>query len=178
MIFVPTTIEGCWIVKAERKQDDRGYFARTWCRREFAEHGLNPDLAQCSVAYNRRKGTLRGMHFQKPPHAECKLVRCTKGSVYDVVIDLRPDSRSFRRHFGYELSAPSCDALYVPEGCAHGYLTLTRDTELFYQMSEFYAPESAAGFRWDDPAFDIQWPGPVRVISERDAGYAGFSVSA
>ena len=174
MLFVPTSVEGAWEVKFEKRPDERGYFARTWCRQEFADQGLNPKLAQCSVAYNHRTGTLRGMHFQKAPHAEAKLVWCLRGAAYDVIIDLRPDSKTFRRHFALELVADSGEALYVPEGCAHGYLTLKPRTELFYQISEFHAPAAAAGVRWNDPAFGIAWPGQGRVISKRDAEYGDF----
>lgn len=177
MIFSASSIKGAWVVRVERHDDERGFFARTWCRQEFIEQGLNAQLVQCSIAYNRRRGTLRGMHFQKSPHAEAKLVRCTRGAVYDVIIDLRPGSDTYLDHFALELTASSRDALYIPEGCAHGYLTLTSDTELFYQMAEFYAPECAAGVRWNDPAFGIEWPGPVRVISRRDATYQDFAVT-
>ena len=175
MLFVPTTIDGAWVVRIEKRHDERGFFARTWCRQEFAARGLNPDLAQCSMVYNRSEGTLRGMHVQRRPHAEAKLVRCTRGAAYDVLIDLRPGSRTFKQHFACELVADSHEALYAPEGCAHGYLTLNPDTDMFYQMSEFYAPESATGVRWNDPAFGIVWPAPVRVISRRDAEYADFT---
>ncbi len=175
MTFVQTSIEGAWVVKVEKRRDERGFFARSWCRREFAANGLNAGLAQCGVAYNPARGTLRGMHFQRPPHAEAKLVRCAKGAIYDVIVDLRPDSRTFKRHYAVELEASTYDALYVPEGCAHGYLTLTPETEVTYQMSQYYAPEAAAGVRWNDPCFGIVWPGPVVVISERDASYPDFS---
>ncbi len=174
MTFHPTQVDGAWLVRVEQRQDERGFFARTWCKREFAAHGLGNDLAQCSVAYNRLKGTLRGMHFQREPYAEQKLVRCTAGAVYDVVLDLRPTSPTFKVHFGVELTAASHDALFIPSGCAHGYLTLTDAAEVFYQMSQFYSAEHAAGVRWNDPAFGIAWPAPVRVISRRDAEYPDF----
>jgi dTDP-4-dehydrorhamnose 3,5-epimerase len=177
MLFVPTSIDGAWVVKVEQVRDERGFFARTWCRTEFAARGLSPELAQCSIAYNQRKGTLRGMHFQMEPFAEAKLVRCTRGAIFDVIIDLRPGSGTFQSHFAAELTDESHDALYVPEGCAHGYLTLTCDTQVFYQMSQVYAPECAAGVRWDDPSFGIIWPAPVKVISRRDAEYADFVAS-
>jgi dTDP-4-dehydrorhamnose 3,5-epimerase len=175
MLFSPTSIDGVWLVKLERRLDERGYFARTWCRDEFLSHGLNAGLVQCSLAYNCHEGTLRGMHLQKAPYGECKLVRCIKGSIYDVVIDLRPNSPTHRRHLAVELDTLTLDALYVPEGCAHGYLTLTDDTEVMYQMSTPYAPDYATGIRWNDPAFSIPWPTAVRVISPRDATFPDYS---
>lgn len=174
MTFQKTGIEGAWLVQVEKQHDERGFFARTWCKREFSQLGLSDELVQCSIAHNRVKGTMRGMHFQREPYAECKLVRCTMGAVYDVIIDLRPASPTYKRHFGVELTAASCDALFVPRGCAHGYLTLADDAELFYQMSQFYSPAHAAGVRWNDPAFGVAWPAPVRVISRRDAEYPDF----
>jgi dTDP-4-dehydrorhamnose 3,5-epimerase len=175
MRFAPVSIEGAWLIEPERLEDERGFFARTWCRREFAARGLTAELAQSSIAYNRCRGTLRGMHFQAEPFAEAKLVRCTRGGLYDVIIDLRPASATFLQHYGVELTGESRRALYVPEGCAHGYLTLGDDTEVLYQMSEFYAPDYTRGVRWNDPRFGIDWPGPVKVISRRDAGYPDFT---
>lgn len=175
MIFTPTSISGACLVSMEKRHDDRGFFARSWCREEFAAHNLNPNLAQCSIALNKVKGTLRGMHLQKQPYPEAKLVRCLRGAIYDVIIDLREGSETFKKHFAVELTADSYDALYVPEGCAHGYLTLADDTEVSYQMTEVYAPESATGVRWNDPNFGIVWPGPVIVISQRDAEYPEFT---
>lgn len=161
-------LAGAWLVHPEPAYDERGFFARTWSAREVAALGLDPRVAQCSVSQNRVRGTLRGMHFQRPPHAEAKLVRCTRGSVFDVIIDLRDDSRTRHRWFGIELSADNRLALYIPEGMAHGFLTLTRNAELTYQISTEYDASSVDGVRWDDPAFCIHWPGAVRVISERD----------
>ncbi len=171
MIFHPTDIAGCVVVAPERHADMRGHFARTWDGEAFAKPGLNPAIAQCSVSFNERRGTLRGMHFQRAPHAEAKLVRCTRGAIYDVCLDLRPDSPTFHQWHGETLTADNGVALYVPEGCAHGFLTLADATEVFYMISVPYVPEAADGVRYDDPAFGIAWPEPVRVIHERDAAY-------
>ncbi|MDX1419356.1 MAG: dTDP-4-dehydrorhamnose 3,5-epimerase [Rubricoccaceae bacterium] len=169
-----TAIPGCVIVHPERHEDARGFFARTWDGAVLARHGLNPRVAQCSVSFNRRRGTLRGMHFQRPPHAEAKLVRCTRGALFDVCLDLRPDSLTFKRWVGETLDPESGRALYVPEGCAHGFLTLEDATEVYYMISAPYVPEAAGGVRWDDPAFGIAWPSAVTTIHERDAGYPDF----
>lgn len=174
MRFLETPLRGAYVIEIERREDERGYFARAWCQHEFEEHGLNPRLVQCNISYNRRAGTLRGMHYQVAPHQEAKLVRCTQGSVFDVIIDLRPASPTFKQHFGITLSAAAHNMLYIPEDFAHGFLTLQDDTEVFYQMSEFYAPDAARGLRWNDPAFAIELPAPVQVISERDAAYPDF----
>jgi dTDP-4-dehydrorhamnose 3,5-epimerase len=174
MIFQKTSIDGVLEIRIERRQDERGFFARTWCQDEFQRSGLNPNLAQCSISFNARKGTLRGLHYQAAPHAEDKLVRCTRGAIYDVAVDLRPASPTFKKWFGIELNAENRSMLYVPEGCAHGFLTLAEDSEIFYQMSEPYYPELSRGVRWDDPAFAVPWPSPVEVISERDRTYPDF----
>jgi dTDP-4-dehydrorhamnose 3,5-epimerase len=174
MIFVPTHIPRAFRIDPEPLTDERGFFARSWCRNEFAIHGLNPRLAQCNISFNRGKGTLRGIHYQEAPSEEAKLVRCTRGAIYDVVLDLRVDSPTFGQHFGEFLSADDHRMLYIPEGCGHGFLTLADSTEVFYQMSEFYAPNAARGIRWDDPAFGIDWPGEVNIISERDRTYPDF----
>jgi len=174
VIFAEADLKGAFVLALERLADDRGFFARTWCRREFRDHGLNPELVQCSTSFNSRKGTLRGMHYQAAPHEEAKLVRCTRGSIYDVIIDLRPDSDTFTRPFGILLDAESRNMLYIPEGFAHGFLTLQDSTEVFYQMSEFYEPSSARGVRWNDPSFGIEWPADVSVISDRDRSYPDF----
>jgi dTDP-4-dehydrorhamnose 3,5-epimerase len=174
MIFHETRIPGVFEINLEPKLDERGFFARSWCRAEFESHGLNPKLVQCNVSFNRRKGTLRGLHYQAAPHAETKLVRCTKGAIYDIVVDLRPQSRTFKNWVSALLTAESRNAIYVPEGCAHGFLTLDEESEVFYQMSEIYNAESARGVRWDDPAFQISWPEKVEVISERDRAYPNF----
>jgi len=162
------------VIEPEMHEDDRGFFARTFCRREFEARGLNPQVVQCNVSFNKRKGSLRGMHFQASPYSEAKLVRCTAGSIYDVIIDLRPSSSAFRKHFGIELSARNRKMLYIPEEFAHGFQTLEDDTEVFYQMSQYYSPEHSRGVRWDDPAFGISWPPGERIIIERDRTYPDF----
>ena len=172
MKFVPLTIQGAFRVEPERHEDARGFFARTWCREEFAAHGLDPGLVQSSISFNRRRGTLRGMHFQRAPHGEAKLVRCTAGAIHDVLLDLRADSPTYGRWVALALDAANRHAAYVPAGCAHGFLTLADDCEVYYQMSAPFEPAAAAGVRWNDPAFAIAWPEPVRVISERDASFA------
>jgi dTDP-4-dehydrorhamnose 3,5-epimerase len=174
MIFRETKLPGVFEIHPERKTDARGFFARTWCRNEFESHGLNPELVQSSISFNARKGTLRGVHYQVAPHVEAKLVRCTKGAICDVVVDLRPHSRTFKNWVSAVLTAENRQMLYVPEGCAHGFLTLEDDSEVLYQISEFYDQESARGVRWDDPAFQIAWPASVEVISERDRTYPDF----
>ena len=176
MRFEQTNLAGAWIIDINRLEDERGFFARTFCQREFSEHGLNTRVAQCNVSYNKQKGTLRGMHLQVSPFEEAKLVQCTSGAIYDMIIDLRPNSQTYLKHMGVTLSAQQYRMLYIPEGFAHGFLTLTDDANVFYQMSEFYAPECARGFRWNDPAFGIQLPEELHVISERDAHYPDFSV--
>ncbi len=184
MKFTETKLKGAFIIEPERLEDERGFFARTWCQREFREHGLNPALVQCNISYNIKKGTLRGMHYQAAPYEEAKLVRCTSGSIYDVIIDLRPDSPTYCQWVAVELTAHSSahssqltinhKMLYIPEGFAHGFLTLVDNTEVFYQMSEFYMPEYARGVRWNDPAFGIQWPIDISIISEKDRQFPDF----
>lgn len=175
MRFQETPLPGAFVVEPDRFEDSRGFFARTFCAAEFAERGLDPRVAQANVSFNDRRGTLRGMHYQRPPHAEAKLVRCTQGAIHDVVIDLRRDSPAFRRHFAVRLTSENRTMLYVPEGLAHGYLTLEDATEVAYQMSVPYSPDHGAGVRFDDPAFGIAWPEPVRVIAERDRTYPDFA---
>lgn len=174
MIFTETKLKGAFIVDPEVKNDDRGAFFRTWCKQEFEAHGINAELVQCSGVFNRKKGTLRGMHWQAAPRPEAKLVRVISGAVYDVVADLRLESATYRQWVAVKLDSGNRRMLFVPEGFAHGYVTLADDTELFYQMSEFYSPECARGFRWNDPAFVIDWPDEVRVISERDLKFPDF----
>jgi len=174
MIFHETKLEGVFEIHLDPKRDERGFFARTWCRTEFESEGLSSRLVQCSVSFSDRKGTLRGMHYQAEPHPETKLVRCTRGAIYDVVVDLRPCSPTFKNWIAVVLTAANRHMVYVTEGCAHGFLTLEDETEVFYQMSEFYSPECARGVRWDDPAFQIVWPGAAEVISERDRTYPYF----
>ena len=169
MKFISTEIAGVWLIVPEPIEDERGSFARLFCRREFETRGLNSELVQCSTSFNRLKGTLRGMHFQAEPHGEEKIVRCTRGAMYDVMADLRRDSPSFRRWSGFELTADNRMMVYVPRGVAHGFLTMSDDTEVFYQMSEFHHPESARGVRWDDPSLAIRWPQvPPALISDGD----------
>lgn len=158
----------------EPHRDERGYFARTWCKEEFAAHNLNARLAQCSTSFNRQRGTLRGLHYQAEPYAETKLIRCTRGAVYDVIVDIRPQSPSFKQWLSVELTAENLLMLYVPEGFAHGFQTLEDDTELFYQISEFYHPECSRGIAFDDPAFDFRWPIAERIMSERDRNFPAF----
>ena len=176
MIFTETKLKGMFIIQPERLKDERGFFARTWCNREFAAHGFNPNLVQCNISFNKKRGTLRGMHHQVAPHEEAKLVRCTMGAIYDVVIDLRPNSPTFKDWLSVELTAENRKMIYVPEGFSHGFMTLEDNTEVFYQMSEFYAPECARGIRWDDPAFNIAWPEDVKVISKKDKEYPDFII--
>jgi dTDP-4-dehydrorhamnose 3,5-epimerase len=168
MIFRETPLAGAWVLEPERIEDERGFFARTYCRHDFEARGLDPAIAQCSVSFNHRRGTLRGLHFQIAPHEEVKLVRVTRGAVWDVIVDLRPASPTFRQHFSVVLSADQRNELYIPKGMAHGFQTLEDATEVFYQISEPYAPDFARGYRWDDPAFAIPWPEPVTAISEKD----------
>ncbi len=175
MRFVPLPLPGAFLVEPEPLADTRGFFARTFCREEFAARGLDPELAQCSISFNKRTGTLRGMHYQKPPHEEAKLVRCTAGAIHDVILDLRRDSPAYLRWTGVDLSAENRSALYIPRGLAHGFLTLADDSEVLYQISRFFEPGSAAGVRWNDPAFGIDWPAGVNVISDRDRDYADFA---
>lgn len=177
MIFSETKLPGAFIIEVQRLEDERGFFGRSFCRNEFAGRGLNPDVVQCSISFNRDAGTLRGMHYQSAPHAEDKLIRCTRGKLYDVIVDLRRESPTFKQWVGLELTEENRLMLYVPKGCAHGFQTLEDNTEVFYQMSEFYHPESARGVRWNDPAFGIQWPAGVQVIlSERDRNWPDYPV--
>jgi dTDP-4-dehydrorhamnose 3,5-epimerase len=172
MIYRELPLAGALVIDLDRIEDARGFFARAWCRREFAERGLDVQVAQCNLSYNAARGTLRGMHYQLPPRAETKLVRCIRGALYDVIADLRPDSPTFLRWTGVELTAGNRSALYVPKGFAHGFQTLEDDTEVLYQMSEFYAPELGRGLRWNDPLLGIAWPLPAGAMSDKDAAYA------
>jgi dTDP-4-dehydrorhamnose 3,5-epimerase len=175
MIFTPTELEGAWIVDLEPRGDERGFFARAWAEEEFAAHGLSTEVVQANIAFNRSRGTLRGMHFQHVPHAEVKLVRCTRGALYDVIVDLRRESPTHARWLGVELTAENRRMLYVPEGFAHGYQTLADDTEAYYQVSAAYAPQAEGGVRWDDPAFGIEWPDPEPpVMSEKDRAWPDY----
>jgi dTDP-4-dehydrorhamnose 3,5-epimerase len=177
MQFQQTSLRGAFVVSLEPFADARGFFARTWCAREFADHGLPDTLVQSSMSHSERRGTVRGMHVQLPPSREAKLVRCTRGAIYDVIVDMDPDSSTFLRHFGIELSATSYQALYIPPLMLHGFQTLQDTSEVHYQMTDFYAPELGFGARWDDPAFGIAWPirAPVTILP-RDAAYSDFDV--
>jgi dTDP-4-dehydrorhamnose 3,5-epimerase len=175
LIFTETKLPGAFVIEPERREDERGFFARTFCKREFESRGLNSQVAQCNTSFNKKKGILRGMHFQAAPFGEVKLVRCTAGAIYDVIIDLRPASHTFKGYFGVELSAENGAMLYIPEGFAHGFQTLRDGSEVFYQMSQVYSPEHARGVRWNDPAFGIEWPADERIIVERDRTYPDFA---
>ena len=177
MIFNETELKGAYVIDLERFEDKRGFFSRSWCKEEFKKHGLNDRLIQCNISFNKKAGTLRGMHFQIHPYEEAKLVRCTMGSIFDVIIDLRKNSPSYKKYLGITMTSENRKMLYVPEGFAHGFLTLEDKTEIFYQMSEFYAPECARGYRWNDPAFGIKWPQNVSVISERDRDYPDYPIN-
>jgi dTDP-4-dehydrorhamnose 3,5-epimerase len=176
MIFTELPLPGSFVVDIQPMTDERGFFARGWCRREFEAHGLAVEFAQRNIGFSPRKGTLRGMHFQVAPHTEVKLVRCTRGAVCDVIVDLREGSRTFKKWHAVELSADNHRMIYVPEGFAHGYLTETDDAEIYYDTTCFFASESARGVRFDDPAFGIGWPTPPTLISEKDRSYPNFSV--
>ena len=170
LTFREVPLSGAFLVEPQRVEDDRGFFARTFCVREFEEHGLNSRVSQCSVSYNAREGTLRGLHFQKQPHVEAKLVKCIRGSIYDVIVDVRPGSATFAQWYSVELSEENRTMLYIPEGFAHGFQTLTPHAEILYQISEFYCSESSGGIRWDDPKLAIAWPRPAPIVSARDRG--------
>jgi dTDP-4-dehydrorhamnose 3,5-epimerase len=174
MIFEETRIFGVLAIHPELVRDERGFFARSWCQQEFASQDLNSRLVQCNISGSSKKGTLRGMHYQTTPYGETKLIRCTRGSIFDVALDLRRNSPTYKQWMGTVLTGENHLMLCIPEGCAHGFLTLEDDCEVFYQMSEFYHPEAARGVRWNDPAFGIEWPGKVEVISARDAAYSDF----
>jgi dTDP-4-dehydrorhamnose 3,5-epimerase len=174
MIFTETKLKGAFLIEPERREDERGFFARIWCQREFEAQGLKVTWVQCNISFNRQKGTLRGMHYQAAPYEEAKLVRCTRGGLYDVIVDLRPRSSTFKQWVAVELTADNGRMLFVPEGFAHGFQTLADATEVFYQMSAFHAPDYARGVRWNDPTFDIAWPEDERIISDRDRNYPDF----
>lgn len=179
MTFIETPVRGAFLIELQPVNDERGFFARTWDRQAFLDRGLDPGLEQCSIAVTHRRGTLRGMHFQLAPFEETKLVRCTRGAVFDVTVDLRPSSSSYLRWYGVGLSAANRRMLYIPKGCAHGYQTLTDDVEFAYQMSTPYSAAHAAGVRWDDPAFAIAWPHTdVRILSEADQRWQLLKVAA
>jgi dTDP-4-dehydrorhamnose 3,5-epimerase len=168
VIFTETELQGSYVIELDKRKDERGFFARSWCLRELESRGLNSRCVQANISYSLKKGTLRGMHYQIEPYAETKLVRCTRGAIFDVIIDLRPDSSTYKNWIGLELTEKNYRMLYVPHGFAHGFLTLQEDSEVTYQVSQFYHPESERGVRYNDPIFGIQWPMRVRVISEKD----------
>lgn len=174
MKFIETPLAGAYVIDVEPIRDARGFFARTWSREAFAARGLVTAVEQCSISFNPRRRTLRGMHYQAEPHAETKIVRCLRGSIYDVIVDLRPTSATFRHWFGIDLTAENRRMLYIPKGMAHGFLTRQEETEVCYQMAEPHVADAARGVRWNDPAFGIAWPEPVEVMSERDRSYANF----
>ncbi len=174
MLFTETKLKGSYVIDIEQKKDERGFFARSFCEKEFAVHNLSLEIKQSNISYNRKKGTLRGMHYQAPPKEEIKLVSCARGAIYDVIIDLRLDSPTYCKWFGVELSSENFKLLYVPKGFAHGFQALCDDTVVLYQMSEFYHSDCARGFRWDDPAFSIKWPSNDWIISEKDQKYPLF----
>jgi dTDP-4-dehydrorhamnose 3,5-epimerase len=175
--FEATSLEGVWLVHTERLTDERGFFSRTWCVEEFSQHGLNPHISQCSISFNQIAGTVRGMHYQASPHSEAKLVRCTSGCIFDVVVDLRPNSETYLKHLGLQLSASDRTALYIPEGMAHGFQTLLDASEIFYQISTPFHPESSRGVRWNDPQLQITWPLPITNISEKDRTFPDLVVA-
>ena len=175
MKFHETELEGAYIIELEKLEDERGFFARTFCQKELEEHGLEPAVAQANVSFNAKAGTLRGMHYQIAPYAETKLIRCTRGALYDVIVDLRQDSATYKRWIGVELTEQNYRMLYVPASFAHGFMTLEDNTEAVYFVSEFYTPGSERGLRWDDTQFDIDWPRSVDVISHKDANWRDFS---
>lgn len=175
MIFKETKLSGAFVIELEKIVDDRGFFARTWDNKEFEEHDLNTKLVQCNISFNKKKGTLRGMHYQIPPYEEAKLVCCIKGKIYDVIIDLRPHSKTYKNWLAVELAVDNNKMIFVPEGFAHGFQTLEDNTKVFYQMSQFYNQESSRGIRWNDESFDIKWPIKPSIISEKDLSYEPYN---
>ena len=174
MIFRETKLKGSYIIELEPMEDERGFFARSFCQKEFGERGLNPRIVQCNISYNKKKDTLRGMHYQLAPYQEAKLVSCIRGAIYDVIIDLRPDSTTYCKWIANELNADNCISIYIPEGFAHGFQSLKDNTEVFYQMSEYYTRKLARGVRWNDPSFKIEWPIKNPIISKKDTSYENF----
>lgn len=175
MKFTKAPIHGAYTIDVNRIGDDRGYFGRLWCQKEFEELGLASNICQSNIGVSKTMGTLRGLHYQRPPHQEVKIIRCSRGAIFDVIVDLRSDSPTYKKWFGTELNAENARMLYVPEGCATGYLTLTDDTEIYYHATEFYEPSAATGVRYDDPAFGIEWPGEIKSLSDNDRGWDYFT---
>ena len=178
MIFTPTRLHGAYLIDIEPRPDERGFFARSWAQEEFEARGLNKQPVQANISFNKRQGTLRGMHYQLAPYAETKLVRCTRGAIWDVIVDLRPEAPTYGQSIGAELTADNHRMLYVPEGFAHGFITLADNVEVSYQVSQFYAPGAERGLRWNDPALALEWPVPVQVISEKDAHWPDWAPAA
>ena len=174
MIFTETILKNAYVIELEKREDHRGFFARTWDKKEFEEHNLNSNLVQCNVSFSKKCGTLRGMHYQKKPFEESKVIRCVKGKIFDVIIDLRSSSSTFKKWFGVELTEENYKMLYVPEGFAHGFQTLEDNSEIIYQVSEFYTPNSELGIHWNDPAFNITWPIEEKTITEKDNSWKLF----
>lgn len=174
MIFTETALKGAFILEVKQLEDERGFFGRIWCKKEMEDHGLNGNVVQANMSYNKKKGTVRGMHFQHSPYAETKLIRCTKGAIYDVIIDLRKDSPTYKQWIGVELTEQNHKMLYVPENFAHGFITLEDDTEVAYQVTQYYTPGAEGGIRWNDPSFNIQWPVPVDLVSDKDKNHPDY----
>ncbi len=174
MIFTETKLKGAFIIEINKLSDDRGFFGRSWCKREMEEHGLNGNVVQANTSFSKKKGTIRGFHYQKPPYEETKMIRCTKGAIYDVIIDLREDSPTYMQWIGVELTEDNYKMLYVPENFAHAFITLTDNSEVYYLVTSYYTPNSEAGIRFDDPAFNVKWPVPVEVVSEKDKSFPDF----
>jgi dTDP-4-dehydrorhamnose 3,5-epimerase len=177
MIFTETKLKGAYIIDVKRLEDERGFFGRSYCKREMDEYGLNTNMVQANVSYNKKKGTLRGMHMQVSPYEETKLVRCTRGAIYDVIIDMREDSDTYKQWIGVELTADSYRMLFVPEGFAHGFITLEDNTDVTYNVTQYYTPGSERGIRWNDPAFNIEWPMEPVTISDKDQAHPDFEES-
>ena len=177
MIFTETKLKGAFIIDVKKLEDERGFFGRAWCKKEFEEHGLNPNIVQANISYNKKRGTLRGMHYQVAPFSECKTIRCTTGAIYDVIIDIRPHSPTFKQWIAVELSAESSKMIYVPDGFAHGFITLEDHTTVNYMVTGFYTPGAEAGIKYDDPAFNIAWPMEPTIISEKDNSIPLFSLN-
>ena len=177
MIFRETKLQGAFIIGVEKREDDRGFFARAWCKKEFDEHGLTASMVQSNIAFSKRKGTLRGLHYQSAPYGEVKVVRCTRGSLYDVLVDVRPGSPTYRQWIGVELTSENHKMTYIPEGFAHGYQTLEDNTEVMYQVSQFYFPDFERGIRYDDPGIGIDWPHMVKILSDKDKGWPDCRLS-
>lgn len=177
MIFTETKLPGAYLIEVQKIEDHRGFFGRAWCSKEFEAHGLNPKIVQINTSQSKKKGTIRGMHFQAAPYGEAKFIRCTKGRIYDVIIDLRPESPTFMQWVGNELSEDNCKMVYAPEYFAHGFVSLEDNCEVYYPVTEFYTPKAERGIRWNDPAFKIDWPIPIEIFTEKDMAHPDFDLS-